>query len=172
MGSNFEQKRNVMPEDIVQEEHSKPPEQGQQRAYALILLSFTIYQSFLTTGIIYGWPAMLLMLRHEGVYKNRCHSNLADVDCHDRTVALNFVFTIGVAIAVAGGLVLGRIVDLIGPKYSIVVGLFTTIIGSCIIALSPVEGDAAWPIAYVAYGIGGTLVHLPSFSLGNSFGPA
>lgn len=141
-------------------------------AASLILLVFTMFQSFLTTGIIYGWPAFLLMLRSEGVYRDRCSIDTTDDDCRSRVVAFNFVFTLGTVINVAGSLAFGRTVDLLGPKRSILIGVTITILGSCIVAFAPVESNVAWPAAYIAYGLGGMIIHLPSFSLGNVFGQA
>mmetsp|Transcript_46312 Transcript_46312/g.148736 ORF Transcript_46312/g.148736 Transcript_46312/m.148736 type:complete len:535 (-) Transcript_46312:313-1917(-) len=138
------------------------------RGPALLLLIFTLWQSIFTSGIVYGWPSLLLLLREEGVYAGRCP--LGTEDCRERMLALNLVFTLGAMTNVAGGVICGFVVDRLGPKRSLAGGVLVTIVASVVMGLSDASSDVAWPIAFVAYGFGGCLVHLPSFSLGNVFG--
>eukprot|EP00439_Symbiodinium_sp_Y106_P071298 s2043_g12.t2 len=139
-------------------------------AAAFVLLGFTLYQSFLSTGIVYGWPSLLSLLTSENVYRHRCE-NYAE-SCPERTLAFNLVFSIGAMVNVSGGVACGFLVDSIGPRKGILTGLILIITGSLCLGLADVESDWAWPAAYVFYGLGGCCVHLSSFSLGNAFGKA
>eukprot|EP00435_Cladocopium_sp_Y103_P041018 s452_g11.t1 len=136
---------------------------------AFLLLGFTLWQSFLSTGIVYGWPALLNLLRNEGVYSQKCDSQSSST-CAERTVAFNLVFTVGGATNISGAVLCGVLVDSCGPRGGILTGLVLIMIGSFLMGLSDVESEFAWPLAYAFYGLGGCCVHLAGFSLGNAFG--
>ncbi|CAJ1376024.1 unnamed protein product [Effrenium voratum] len=134
---------------------------------ALALLGFTLYQSFWSTGIVYGWPSLLNLLQSEGVYGGRCSGSES---CPERVLAFNLVFSVGGATNVSGGVFCGFLVDCCGPKGGMLTGLVLILVGSLLLGLADVDNDWAWPLAYVFYGLGGCCVHLSSFSLGNAFG--
>mmetsp|Transcript_58864 Transcript_58864/g.129215 ORF Transcript_58864/g.129215 Transcript_58864/m.129215 type:complete len:493 (-) Transcript_58864:351-1829(-) len=134
---------------------------------ATFLFVFTLAQSWFTTGIVFGWPCLLLLLKNEGVYLHKCPPGVTE--CSDRDVALNLVFTLGAVANVLGGVFAGPIGS---PKIALGLGVLLSATGSLIFALSPTESQVAWPIGFVLHGIAGGLVHLPSFSLGNAFGSA
>ncbi|CAE7422316.1 SLC43A1 [Symbiodinium natans] len=137
---------------------------------AFVLLGFTLFQSFWSTGIVYGWPSLLSLLNSEDVYRHRCEDYAES--CPERTLAFNLVFSIGAMVNVSGGVACGFLVDCIGPRKGILIGLVLIIAGSLCLGLADVDSEWAWPLAYVFYGLGGCCVHLSSFSLGNAFGKA
>jgi MFS family permease len=132
-----------------------------------VLLYFTLWQSFFTTGIIFGWPALLLMLTREGIYASECASG--ESECKDRTLRFNMVFTVGASVSQAAGIFVGFVVDLLGPRRSMLIGASFIVSASCMFAFSDDQMDL-FPFAYALYAAGGGLVHLPSFSLSNQFG--
>ena len=134
---------------------------------AFLLLGFALWQSFLSTGIVYGWPSLLNVLQDEGVYSHLCDGTIT---CAERTVAFNLVFTIGGSINISGAVLCGILVDSCGPRGGILTGLVLIMIGSCLMGFADVESDFIWPLAYAFYGLGGCCVHLSGFSLGNAFG--
>lgn len=136
---------------------------------AFLLLGFTLWQSFLSTGIVYGWPSLLNLLRNEGVYSQKCDNRSSSI-CAERTVAFNLVFTVGGATNVSGAVLCGVLVDSCGPRGGILTGLVLIMIGSLLMGFSNIESEFAWPLAYAFYGLGGCCVHLSGFSLGNAFG--
>ncbi|CAL1134005.1 unnamed protein product [Cladocopium goreaui] len=128
---------------------------------AFLLLGFTLWQSFLSTGNVYGWPSLLNLLRNEGVYSQKCDNRSI---CAERTVAFNLVFTVGSATNISGAVLCGVLVDSCGPRGGILTGLVLIMIGSLLMGFSDVESEFAWPLAYAFYGLGGMCVHLSSTS--------
>ena len=112
------------------------------------------------TGIVYGWPSLLSLLNSEDVYRHRCEDYAES--CPERTLAFNLVFSIGAMVNVSGGVACGFLVDCIGPRKGILIGLVLIIAGSLCLGLADVDSEWAWPLAYVFYGLGGCCVHLSS----------
>mmetsp|Transcript_32905 Transcript_32905/g.70590 ORF Transcript_32905/g.70590 Transcript_32905/m.70590 type:complete len:514 (-) Transcript_32905:102-1643(-) len=134
---------------------------------ATFLFVFTLAQSWFTTGIVFGWPCLLLLLKNEGVYLHKCPPGVTE--CSDRDVALNLVFTIASIMNVIGVTIGGLFTS---PKLSMSLGVVITFVGSLILGLSPSDSDIAWPLAMALQGVSGGMVQLPSYSLGNAFGAA
>jgi len=140
------------------------------RGAACGLFAFTIWQSFFTTGIVYGWPALLLVLKKEGVYANKCGSDVdPEVECNARSVALNLVFTLGAMTNILGGVCAGWFGS---PKVAMMIGLTLVATGSFLFGLADASSQIVWPIGYLLMGVGGGMTHLPTFCLGNAFGSA
>jgi len=135
------------------------------RGVALALLMFTLFQSFFTTGIVFGWPSLLLILKNEGVYLNKCPAGTES--CSSRDVAFNLVFTLASITNVIGAWVGGLIPSV---KCSITCGLAFSMTGSLILALSPASSELAWPLALALQGAAGGMIQLPTYCLGNAFG--
>eukprot|EP00405_Crypthecodinium_cohnii_P012420 CAMPEP_0206429972 /NCGR_PEP_ID=MMETSP0324_2-20121206/6548_1 /ASSEMBLY_ACC=CAM_ASM_000836 /TAXON_ID=2866 /ORGANISM="Crypthecodinium cohnii, Strain Seligo" /LENGTH=483 /DNA_ID=CAMNT_0053895733 /DNA_START=21 /DNA_END=1472 /DNA_ORIENTATION=+ len=137
--------------------------QGMMPAYALF--AFTLWQSFCSSGIVYGWPLLMLLLKQEGVYASRCPQGVEE--CSSRDVALNLVFTAGAMCNILGGVIGGPISS---PKVALGLGVVLTTLGSLLLALAPSNSEFLWPLAYIFQGLGGGIVHFGAMSLGNVFG--
>mmetsp|Transcript_46725 Transcript_46725/g.99977 ORF Transcript_46725/g.99977 Transcript_46725/m.99977 type:complete len:544 (+) Transcript_46725:210-1841(+) len=135
------------------------------RRVAVGLLLFSLFQCFLTTGVVFGWPSLLLILKNDGVYESRCEANLPN--CSDREVAFNLVYSLGAMMNVLGLTVAGWIPN---PKISMVIGLLLTAVGSLMLGLTPGSNEWVWPIAFSLHGWAGGMAQMPCYSLGNAFG--
>jgi MFS family permease len=152
-----------------------------------ILLLGTLWQSFFSTGIVYGWAGLLLMLKDDGVYARLCPSQddsetvvaspleasgpaAADI-CSARSVALNLIFSCGAVTAQASGVVVGSVLDCFGPCKTIMLGNTLVIAGSVLFAETPGSDADVWtlPLAFALFGFGGNMIHLSGFSLANLF---
>mmetsp|Transcript_51717 Transcript_51717/g.112418 ORF Transcript_51717/g.112418 Transcript_51717/m.112418 type:complete len:500 (-) Transcript_51717:50-1549(-) len=141
-----------------------PAAPGQGPAATLFL--FTVWQSFCTSGIVYGWTPLLMLLKKEGVYANRCPEGVEE--CSDRDVALNLMFTIGAIANILGGVVGGPIPF---PKFGLAFGVMLVFVGSVTLAFADPHSEFAFPFAYVCQGLGGGIVHFGAMSVGYIFGP-
>mmetsp|Transcript_22140 Transcript_22140/g.48417 ORF Transcript_22140/g.48417 Transcript_22140/m.48417 type:complete len:528 (-) Transcript_22140:429-2012(-) len=141
------------------------PPQAPGRKPAWGLLAFTLFQSYCTTGTVFGWPPLLMVLKEEGVYGYKCPAD--NLDCSARDVSLNLVFTVGAMANIMGGVVGGPIPS---PKVGLAVGLSLMIAGTLSFALASPDSDFAWPLGYVCQGLGGGIIHFATMSLGNAFG--
>jgi MFS family permease len=137
-----------------------------------LLLGFQCWQSFFITGVVFGWPALLLMLTSEGIYQDECAAASPpnpEIECKERTLRFNLVFTCAASVSQASGLFVGFALDKFGPKRTMLVGSVLVISASLMFAFGTNDLDL-FPVAYSMYAGGGYLFHLPSFSLSNRFG--
>ena len=100
------------------------PSHGRLR-WALVL--YTLWQSFFSTGIVYGWAGLLLLLKDGGVYASLCPAPQTPgapvAICSERSVALNLIFSCGAATAQASGVVVGSVLDCFGLSLSLSLSL-------------------------------------------------
>ena len=62
-----------------------------------VLLAFGIVQSFLNTGLIYGWPALVAVLKRDGAYLELCPPPLG-ANCEARLYRFSSIFIISQAV--------------------------------------------------------------------------
>ena len=96
-------------------------------AYASALVN-----SLLTSGIIFGWPSLVILLKKEGIYREGCGSSIVTnattaVDiCADQEVKLNLIFTVGFFGLIGSRLALGILLDRCGKTVTNVTASSTT----------------------------------------------
>ena len=135
----------------------------------------TLWQSFFSTGIVFGWAGLLLLLKDGGVYSELCPAQTAAgpvvAICSARSVALNLIFSSGAVTAQASGVVVGSVLDCFGPRKTMMLGNALVIVGSLLFAETPGHTVDRWalPLAYALFGFGGNMIHLSGFSLANLF---
>lgn len=109
-----------------------------------IVVAFSCLQVIVTSAILYGWPALLVVLKDEGQYDEVCpdtSSSLSSYEsegvtnrgvakCPEQEVRLNLIFTLG-SIASAVSCCSGIVFDYVGPRIGIAIGGLV-----CIISLS------------------------------------
>ena len=153
-----------------------------------LLLVGTLWQSFFSTGIVYGWAGLLLLLQKHGVYSSLCAGDgpaaaggsveaaaaaysEGGANCAERSVALNLIFSCGAVSAQASGVVVGAVLDRFGPRKTICLGNSVAIFASLLFAESPNTSSDIWtlPVGYALWGFGGNLIHLSGFSMANLF---
>ena len=60
------------------------------RLQRLVLVALATIESLLTSGVIFGWSALLLLLENEGVYAELCP---LEKTCAERTTRFELIFT-------------------------------------------------------------------------------
>ena len=98
-----------------------------------ILITLSVIYILLTSGIIFGWPALSLVLEREGQYAvshTTIRSNLIDIqelckkdssaNCPSRQKRFSDIFTTGAISIRFASLPLGFVLDLLGPRLTLV----------------------------------------------------
>lgn len=130
----------------------------------LILLSF----SFCTSGVVFGWPALVLILNDEGVYAELCEDSR--LDCEARKVRLSLVFSAGIFCLLGGRFFWGLLLDRHGPRVTSFLSALLIIIGAAMFGASmSTTGLDLYIPAYALIGLGGPGIHLANFHSSNLF---
>lgn len=102
-----------------------------------LIVFFSCFQLIFTAATLFGWPALLVVLKDEGQYDEVCpesslssnsgsfstgeNSNRGVAKCAEQEVRLNLVFTIA-SVANAVSCSSGMIFDFLGPRISMMFG--------------------------------------------------
>ena len=80
-------------------------------------------------GVVFGWSALVVALQRDGMYADLCaagragsNATSATETCDARTLAFNAIFSAGFFALVGGRLVMGVVMDLLGPRACAVSG--------------------------------------------------
>ena len=102
-----------------------PPRAALKSAYArpddldgtarYVVVALALATSCCLSGVVFGWSALIVMLKRDGAYSDRCGDD-DDDGCAAQEVALAQVFTIGVLCMFAARLPLGVALDRFGPR--------------------------------------------------------
>lgn len=134
-------------------------------------------------GPIFGFAALKPILVTEGVYEYTCdvgveplfHSleGSAVSKCNAQDLKLNMMFTVGAALTNVSALVIGRVLDIYGPRVCGLIGaaflylaLAIFIYAKNIESLTPID---PWVTGYACLALGGPFAYISSFQLSNSF---
>lgn len=111
------------------------------------LLCFGFFQSFMASGIIYGWPGLVLILKTDGMYSALCdapaNSNqtgrpqTSAGGCAAQTAALTDLFNVAQATLTGAMVVNGGLLDRFGPRRVSCVGSSLCALGALLFALLP-----------------------------------
>ena len=138
-----------------------------------VLLGFGFVQSFLCTGILYGWPGLVLILKKEGLYAERCEIRPnAGETCQAQQQALNTLFTVAQGCLTGAMVINGAVLDRLGPRlvsiYGTVLVVAALLVFGFVVELTAGAVDVALP-ALSVLGLGGSAVHLSWFHVSNLF---
>jgi MFS family permease len=123
-------------------------------------------QSFCTTGLIFGWPALVKILKDEGLYASLCEDG--EVDCAARKTRFSFMFFVAQSNLYGCMGVWGILLDRFGPRKISVTGMFIAVVGLTMFASATEANDIFLP-ALVVMGCGGAAVHMSWFHISNLF---
>eukprot|EP00753_Platysulcus_tardus_P014429 PLAT4365.1.p1 GENE.PLAT4365.1~~PLAT4365.1.p1 ORF type:complete len:489 (-),score=147.85 PLAT4365.1:1246-2712(-) len=120
-----------------------------------IVLGLSLFFSFLSSGVLYGWPALQTALLRNDVYAPLCEAQNNASPCSAQLTALNGVFTIGSTANTLLAMLLGLLLDRWGPRVTVGLSSGMVTVGYALLsAQSPTFN--ALPVAFVclASGIG------------------
>ena len=133
----------------------------------------------MATGILYGWPGLVLILKADGMYAPLCEGSEgfnhteSERGCPAQTAALTDLFNVAQATLTGAMVVNGNLLDRFGPRCVSCLGSSLCALGALLFALlPPPQPDDAFDMAYVSLcimAVGGSGVHLSWFHLSNLF---
>jgi hypothetical protein len=130
------------------------------------LITFAAVQSSLSTGLIFGWPALVAVLRDEGIYADECAANAPDGKCDARDAAFASVYAMAAVVNYASFIPAGLVLDQFGPRVSSVLGTLCVVFGSLLLGLSG-NGKDFFALGLSLHGVGSPFIHLAWFHCGN-----
>ena len=69
-----------------------------------VVLALALLTSLFTSGILFGWPSLVVLLKDAGIYHSECTTTAA---CDEQEVRLNLIFTCGFSTLIGSRLPLG-----------------------------------------------------------------
>jgi len=133
------------------------------------LLLFSVFQLFLTSGVVFGWPSLQLILWDEGVYKELCPPDTEEFPCNEQNLRLDLIYMVGYFFVIGANIINGPIMDRWGPRFITVMGCCFIILGSCLFAISCADHFDAFVISFAFIGLGGCAIELSAFHITNLF---
>jgi hypothetical protein len=134
---------------------------------SLLLLASVLVLELLSSGILFGWGALRLILEREGFYKDQCDANAAvNVSCEDRDNTFGLVYTLATTALVFTSGPAGVLVDKAGPAVSYALAGFLVATGLAAVGLAnPDNGPDLLLPGLMMMGSGGMMAFMSSFSI-------
>ena len=153
-------------------------------------LAFGTVQSFLTAGLMYGWPSLAYVIRNQRMYSSVCteyhDSNDGSLQnegtCTDEEIYIGLIYQISFLFMQGTLLPAGIILDKFGPRINTIIGFSFCILGGMILSLSSILKDSFdfqpnfsnfWRdpllIGVTILSLGGSFVHLSQLSVSKLF---
>eukprot|EP00743_Colponemidia_sp_Colp-15_P003634 GILK01003923.1.p1 GENE.GILK01003923.1~~GILK01003923.1.p1 ORF type:complete len:474 (+),score=63.84 GILK01003923.1:39-1460(+) len=101
--------------------------------YPRAVLCFALLQALLTSGAIFGWAPMELILQDDGAYRELCPEG--EQTCAEQKKRLNLIFTIASSLFLFS-LPTGYFLDRYGPRWTCTLGSFFFGVGTLLVAIS------------------------------------
>lgn len=128
-----------------------------------ILLAFI--QSALTSGIIFGWPALQLILLKDDTFESHCGDDTMR-PCKAQSMYFNTIYTSAIFANNISPLFMGAFLDKFGPKLTNLVGFVLFFIG-CIPFILKVE--YIYVVGYALLGFSGPGIYVSIMHLNNLY---
>jgi MFS family permease len=133
-----------------------------------VLLGCAVFFSLTLSGVVFGWPAVVIMLQDQGVYQYLCEPG-ATLPCQAQILRFNLVFVVASTGFACAVLPMGIVLDRWGPKICSCMGSVLLVAGSIMFAFAdPPHFDGFLP-GYLLMGLGGPPVVFSCMHLANLF---
>ncbi|GHP07495.1 hypothetical protein PPROV_000623700 [Pycnococcus provasolii] len=110
-----------------------------------LLVALTFVEVLLATGIMFGWSALSLAMRRDGVYAHLCADD-RNQPCKEQLLRYSLIYTVGAfAVPLSGAVVWGPMLDAYGAKVTRVLSLVTFSAACLLFAFSSRTFDAYLP---------------------------
>jgi len=139
-------------------------EMGTKR-WLYVLLAFM--QICFTSGIIYGWPALELMLIEDGFYEDRCEKG-AERPCDAQSLYTFMMYTVATFVNNLAAIVNGFVLDRFGPRFTSLIssGIF---LGGCALFNAGINNPLAYVVGFALLGFSGPGIYVAVMHLNNLF---
>ncbi|XP_004347972.2 hypothetical protein CAOG_04147 [Capsaspora owczarzaki ATCC 30864] len=152
------------------------------------LLGVALTQTFLVSGLVFGWPSLSVIFKGEGQFGQLCtnssepssganptnHSSAFHVECSEQETQFVFIFQAGFFSQFASRLLMGILLDRYGPRVTALLGASCVILGCVLFAVSENTASSSPTVnafipAHLLIGFGGPGCHFSNFHLSNLF---
>ena len=134
--------------------------------YKNYILGSAVINSCILGGVVFGFPALVLILRQEGVYAEVCSCGHF---CSGQREQIAMLSTIGFASAIGSRLFFGVFLDKFGPKITSTLAGLSSTTGFLLLATAKDSDGLSRVIqpAWIILALGGAAIHLTSFHTTN-----
>lgn len=150
-------------EMIVDHSGSQP-----SRLKRMILMGTALFFSLTLSGVVFGWPAVVIMLEEQGVYRYLCQPG-EELPCLAQVDQFNLIFTIASTGFACSVLPMGAVLDRFGPKVSSLIGSAFVLGGSVMFAFSDPPSIDMFIPGYLLIAIGGPPIVFSFMHISNLF---
>ena len=133
------------------------------------ILSVSIIGEVLQGGLFFGWNALAVMMTDLNNYDSSCGNTPAGELCKSQESALALLWTVGIFALNCGPVLMGFVLDYLGPKFTSIVGIFLNMLGLILFAVSNTDGTNAFVPAAIILGLGNITFHLAQFHISALF---
>ncbi|KAL4854004.1 Large neutral amino acids transporter small subunit 3 [Chlorella vulgaris] len=133
----------------------------------LVLLSVSVLGEFLQGGLMFGWPSLSGMLKQLGNFNADCPPD--GITCESQESSLALLWTLGIFTLNCGPVLMGFILDYIGPKLTGILGVVLNMAGLVLFGVSSSSGVNAFIPAAILLGLGNITFHLAQFHISALF---
>jgi len=141
----------------------------------LVLIMLTFLSVLFSSGTIFGWAPMLLVLQKEGVFRSECPDGdtLVNPDCDARDRQLNLIYTVGAFTSSVVGVFVGMFLDKFGPRVTVVIGACVNVAGFYFfgmihseLMIDGISDDVSLMLGIMLLATGGIFQFISSFHIG------
>ena len=131
------------------------------KCMSAMLIFIAAIECLLTSGVIFGWAPLQMILQEEGIYGEVCANG---PPCQEQAAKLQMIYTIATSAFCFCVWPTGLVLDKYGPRVCCMMGAFFFGIGCGLMAMSDKTQDLFLP-GFVFMGIGGLPVVLAMMHL-------
>ena len=132
-----------------------------------LVFTFAHLRNFLVSGVIYGYPALEVVMRAQGVYGEGCTAG--DNQCPSQIQGFAIVSLAGFLLNIAGRPLWGYGLDLIGPRATSTAGMTICNLGIVFMIFAGAARPWCYVIGWGLLGFGGASIHLANFHIQNLY---
>ena len=113
------------------------------------------------------------MISDQGNFEEGCDSELAEdggeTICKSQESKLALLWTLGIFSLNFGPVLMGFVLDYLGPKFTSIIGVFLNMLGLILFGVSSPSGFRAFIPAAILLGLGNITFHLAQFHISSLF---
>jgi len=137
------------------------------------ILVVAILGEVLQGGLFFGWSALSLMITDQGNFDEGCDTTGDEMDgetiCKSQESKLALLWTVGIFALNFGPVLMGFVLDYLGPRFTAIVGVFLNMLGLILFGASSSDGFNAFIAAAIILGLGNITFHLAQFHISSLF---
>lgn len=138
-----------------------------------LILTVAILGEVLQGGLFFGWSALSIMITDQGNFDAGCNEAGDETDdetiCKSQESKLALLWTVGIFALNFGPVLMGFVLDYLGPRFTAIVGVFFNMLGLILFGASSSDGFNAFIAAAITLGLGNITFHLAQFHISSLF---